>query len=58
MSLVSYIDVTSINIVVLSWQIWVNFKFDSCVFVAEDIAVPVFILILLEGPHVFIMLIG
>lgn len=58
MSMVSYIDETSIDIVVLSRQIWVNFKFDSSDFVAKDITVPVLILILFEGSHAFIMLIG
>lgn len=58
MSMVSYIDVASIDIVVLSRQIWVNIEFDSGVFVAKDIAVPILILILLEGPHVFIVLLG
>lgn len=58
MSMVSYIDETSIDIVVLSRQIWVNFKFDSSVFVAKDITIPVLILILFEGSHAFIMLIG
>jgi hypothetical protein len=55
---VSYIDKTSIDVVVLSGQIGVNFKFYSGVFVTEDIAVPILSLVLLEGAHIFEMLIS
>lgn len=58
MSVASYIDETSIDVVVLSGQIGVDFKFDSGVFVTEDIAVPILILVLLVGAHIFEMLIG
>lgn len=56
--MVSYIDKTSIDVVVLSGQIGVNFKFYSGVFVTEDIAVPILSLVLLEGAHIFEMLIS
>ena len=56
--MVSYIDKTSIDVVVLSGQIGVNFKFYSGVFVTENIAVPILSLVLLKGAHIFEMLIS